>query len=320
MTNKSVKYITCVLAVVFIAVNLMAYMQARAMLVFTATDSRTASPEQLTSIAKLKVLLTGVNIPRPENSETPADFGVAFEKHHTTNLQNHTLEMWYVPGINEEVLILLFHGYASSKDSLLPVAKQLNAMGWGTMLVDFYGSGGSTGDRTTIGFLESADVTQSYKYAREMWPDSNVILYGQSMGGASVLRSMAVDNIKPEGLIVEATYDKMLSTVKNRFSVMGIPSVPLAHLLVFWGGWQSDFNAFRHNPSDYAKAINSPALVLHGERDPRVTTSQAKAVFEELRGWKHYSSYPTAGHEAVLNVDLLQWHEDVNRLIEQAKN
>lgn len=29
----------------------------------------------------------------------------------------------------------------------------------------------------------------------------------------------------------------------------------MANLLVFWGGVQNDFNAFKHNPTDYAKNI-----------------------------------------------------------------
>jgi len=139
------------------------------------------------------------------------------------------------------------------------------------------------------------------------------------MGGASILRSIALEQIEPEGLIIEATYDTMLNTVQNRFGVMGIPSFPLANILVFWGGVRAGFNAFNHNPSDYGRQVIIPTLVLHGEHDPRVTTLQAKNLFENIAGWKRFSSFPNGGHGASFEADLQQWKQAVVELIEQAR-
>ena len=94
------------------------------------------------------------------------------------------------------------------------------------------------------------------------------------------MRSVAIDDIKPEALIIEATYDTMLNTVKNRFDVMDLTSFPLANILVYWGGVRAGFNAFNYNPSDYARQIAIPTLVLHGELDPRVTTEQAMSFLK----------------------------------------
>lgn len=299
--------------------NALAFMHVKAMTKFTEAGSRTQGPEDLSGFAKFKVLLTGVTLPRPENARTPGDMGLSFQTHHYPNPRRETLEAWHIPAADDEILILLFHGYGASKASLLPMAQQLNALGWGTFLVDFFGSGGSTGDRTTIGFLESEDVTASFKYAQKHWPNALIVLYGQSMGGAATLRSIAVDGISPDAVVLEATYDTMLSTVQNRFAAMRIPSTPLAHLLVFWGGWQAGFNAFEHNPADYAKFVNSPTLVFHGKHDLRVTRDQAQAVYNRLGGWKRFSEYPLAGHEAVMKTDLKRWREDIKELIDKVK-
>ena len=201
---------------------------------------------------------------------------------------------------------------------MLPLAKELHELGLGIFMVDFFGSEGSGGTGTTIGHLESHDVSLSYNYVRTVWPGSRIILYGQSMGGASILRSIAKDGIEPEALIIEATYDTMLNTVKNRFGVMGLPSFPLANILVFWGGVRSGFNAFKHNPSDYSQQVVIPALVLHGELDSRVTTKQAKNLFQNIKGWKLFSSFPNGGHDALFEADLQRWQEAVVELIAQA--
>ena len=154
------------------SINALAFIHVKAMTKFTGAGSRTQGPEDLSGFAKVKVLLTGVTLPRPENARTPGDMGLSFQTHHYPNPRRETLEAWHIPAEGDEILILLFHGYGASKESLLPMAKQLNALGWSTFLVDFFGSGGSTGDRTTIGFLESEDVTASFNYAQKHWPNA----------------------------------------------------------------------------------------------------------------------------------------------------
>lgn len=83
------------------------------------------------------------------------------------------------------------------------------------------------------------DVAGSMAYVRAISPHQPLILYGQSMGGAAIMRAIDVNDIQPDAIIIEAVFDKMLSTVQNRFSAMGLPSFPGAHLLVFWGGVQN---------------------------------------------------------------------------------
>ena len=323
MTNRArswLKLVAMLLVFGFVGMNFMAYMHAKAMVNFSDIHDRTQSPEELSLSAKFKVLLFGVNLPRPDNNRTPADIGLAFDTHSYQGADSHTLEAWSIPAENEDFLIILFHGYADSKETLLPTAKQLNELGLRTFLVDFYGSGGSSGNRTTVGYLESRDVSQSFYYAKEKWPQAKVILYGYSMGGAALLKSIATDEIEPDGVVLEATFDRMLSTVQNRFHSMGLPATPLANLLVFWGGWQSGFNAFNHNPADYAQFVTSPSLVIHGQHDPRVTSTQADAVYQQLNGWKKFSNYALAGHETVLNTDLSKWREDIRNLVAQVKS
>src|ERR1700684_4339339 len=63
----------------FVGLNVIAFMQARAMTHFTDGGSRTQPPERLSFFQKMGVLFTGVRMPRPTNSSTPADLGLKFE-------------------------------------------------------------------------------------------------------------------------------------------------------------------------------------------------------------------------------------------------
>jgi len=299
----------------FIILNYVAWSHAHAMMYFS-TGERTSKPEDLSMLGKLNILFTGVNVPRPENTNTPADYDLSFETHKFTNESGYMLETWYIPEDVTNKTIIIFHGYASSKKSLISLAIKFKALKYSVLLVDFYGSGGSSGNSTTIGLKEASDVTASVKYIREKWPNNSITLYGVSLGGAAILRAVAIDKITPEAIILENVFDSMLNTVRNRFKAMKLPSFPSAELLVFWGGWQQGFNGHLHNPFEYARKVNCPTLVLHGKLDSTVSTEEAKNIFNNLNGKKKFIAYDDVGHEMLATSKKSEaWLEDVKKFI-----
>ena len=108
----------------------------------------------------------------------------------------------------------------------------------------------------------------------------------------------------------------MLKTVKARFKTIGVPSFPMANLLVLWGGALNDFNAFKHNPIDYASSINCPTLLLYGEKDEKVSRKEMDAIFNNLSGDKKLATYPLAGHENYLNRYADKWTVDIKSFLQ----
>lgn len=313
--NKK-KFAGAVFIIGVVTFNYLAWMHANAMMQFSSEGLRTKKPESLSIKEKIQTLLLGVNITRPKNRSTLGDYGFSFETHRYSSGTGHTLEAWYLPAPLASKIVLLFHGYASSKESLIPLAVGFHSLGYDSFLVDFYGSGGSNGNSTSVGFYEAEDVLASVSYVQKRWPDRSAVLYGVSMGGASILRAIAVESVYPDGVILESTFDKLLNSVKNRFKLMGLPSFPAAELLLFWGGWQRGFNAFSHNPVEYARKVKSPALVLHGGKDSRVSLQQAKQVFQSLAGQKRFISYPDTGHQLIVKRNRDKWKKDVSKFLE----
>jgi dipeptidyl aminopeptidase/acylaminoacyl peptidase len=242
---------------------------------------------------------------------------LSFETHRFANAHGATLEAWFIPGKNERSVIALFHGYVASKATLLSVARELNRLGYGTLLVDFYGSGGSSGSGTTLGVKEADDVAAAVEFLRGMWPERKVVLYGISMGGAAVLRAIAANGVKADAIIVEATFDSLLTAGKNRFRAMGLPGSPFAELLLFWGSVQNGFNMFSHNPADYARAVNPPALILHGEEDDRATLAQAQRVARAMGTNARFISYAGVPHMPIIEARPREWIHDVAVFLEQ---
>jgi alpha-beta hydrolase superfamily lysophospholipase len=300
-----------------LSVNVLAFMQARAMTNFSENGERTARPEQLSLLDRFAVILSGVNIPRPRNRRTPGDLSLAFETHRFDNADEATLEAWFIPGKNDAAIVALFHGYAASKSILLSIARELHRLGYGTLLVDFYGSGGSSGSSTTLGVKEADDVAAAVEYLRQTWPDRKVVLYGISMGGAAVLRAIAANGVKADAIILEATFDSLLNTGKNRFRAMGLPGSLFAELLLFWGSVQNGFNMFSHNPADYARAVNYPALILHGENDSQVTVAEGRRIASAMGTKARFISYAGVPHRLIVDARPQEWIRDVGEFLKQ---
>ena len=189
-------------------------------------------------------------------------------------------------------------------------------MGYSSLLVDFRGSGGSSEAIATIGVLEADDVAAAVAFAREHWPNERLALFGQSMGAVAVLRAVAL-GVSADAILVECPFDRMLTTVEHRFEMMGVPAFPMARLLVFWGGVQNGFDAFAHNPVEYAAAVRCPALVMHGASDRHVRTAEAEAVYAALAGPKQWELFAEAGHQAYCFKCPERWAEVVGEFLDE---
>lgn len=293
-------------------VNLWAYNHAHAMTHYRPARRRTRPPGKLTRWQKLRVIATGISLPRPVNRVTPR---VPYETHRFETADGLRLEAWHIPARAARGLVLLFHGYADSKAALLPEARSFRDLGWSTLLVDFRGSGGSTGRVTTIGYRESADVAAAVRFARERLGVSRPVLFGQSMGSAAILRAVGHDGVSAGQVILEMPFDELLTTVGNRFEMMGLPVFPGAHLLVFWGGAQHGYWGFDHAPVDYAASVTCPALVLNGTADRRARPADVRRVFDRLAGQKRLVWFDGVAHAKLSAADPARWSSSVRAFL-----
>jgi alpha-beta hydrolase superfamily lysophospholipase len=280
------------------------------------TDSRiekTKSPRMLTTRQKVKILIFGVSNPRPENKTTPTT------NYETIRLKsNKEIACWSIKTNNAKGTVILFHGYGGEKSSMLDKSDIFNKLGYNTLLVDFMGSGGSEGNQTTIGFFEAEQVKTCYDYLTEKG-EKNIYLFGTSMGAVAIMKAVNDYEINPKGIILECPFGSMYQTVCARFKAMNVPAFPMAGLLVFWGGLQNGFWAFGYNPTEYAKKISCPTLLLYGAKDKNVSRQEIDEIFTNLTGNKELRIYQEAGHENYLIKYKSQWMQDIQNFLTATK-
>jgi pimeloyl-ACP methyl ester carboxylesterase len=322
VTKIARKWPTVVSALIvagIVAMNVMAYRHAHAMTHFGGATARTDKPERLNPAEKIRVLICGVTVPRPRTGLGPSALDPRCRALTIPCNGQINLGAWYCPRSPDAPLVILFHGYAGEKTGTLREAKALLELGLPVLLVDFRGSGDSSESYTTIGYQEAEDVAAAIAHARQHLPHSRVILYGQSMGAAAVLRAVYGFGARPDAIIVEAVFDRMLQTVRHRFEALGLPSFPGAELLVFWGGLQAGFNGFEHNPAKYAASVACPILFLHGADDVRARVEEARRVFAAVPSSKQFEVFPALGHEPSIARYPERWKEAVGRLLKEVE-
>lgn len=221
------------------AFNGVAWVQAWNLTHYTAAGlSQTSPPEQLSLPERAWTILTGVQVPRPENT-APLAAGVLAAvpvPYATVRIPlagGDWLEGWQQAHPAARGTVLLFPGYARSKISLLHPAAAFYRLGYSIILSDYRGVGGSSGNSTTLGVREGADVATVVAYARQAQPNQPILLYGESLGAAAILRAVAHEGVRPEAILLEAPFNRLVDTVGNRFAAMGLPAFPAAQTLVF---------------------------------------------------------------------------------------
>lgn len=298
-------------AVIILLANLMAFFHAYRFTHFDSNVRKRTDPSRISFGQKLLILFTGVKMPRPVTKKMPVrPFETIYPK------SDIRFACWSIK-TSERVsrgTVLLCHGYGAEKSDMLDRAEVMLKLGYNVLIPDFSGSGTAEGNQCTIGFKEAAQVQSCISYLQQKG-EQHIVLFGTSMGAAAIMKAMQDYRPKVSALILECPFGSMRQTVKNRFAMMGVPSFPLSDLLVFWGGVQNGFNAFKHNPEDYAKSIDIPVLLMCGAKDDRVTRSEIEQIYKNLAGEKRVIFYPLAGHESYLNKYSAQWTNDISSFL-----
>jgi hypothetical protein len=299
--NRWCRWLGGLALLAFVLLNGLAWRHAWTLTHYVVSSEPSPDAASLSLSERMQYLVTGAPVTRPENSRTPADAGFAYAVHTIALPAGESLEAWLLPHPQPRGTALLFHGYVGSKDDLFEPARVLHEQGYRAVLVDFRGSGGSSGATTTLGVREAEDVAHAVAYVREAWPGSRVVLYGTSMGSVAILRAIAHEGVQPDAIIIESPFDRMINAIRVRMPLVGVPPFPAAELLAFWGGVQHGFNAFAHNPATDAQVVQCPVLLLGGEADELAKPAQVQAVFAQVPGQhKQLVMVPQAGHELLI--------------------
>lgn len=198
-----------------------------------------------------------------------------------------------------------FHGYRSSPITDFSGGSELSFnLGHNVLLVDERAHGKSEGRTIAFGIKERWDVVSWVYYALERFgADTKIVLYGISMGAATVL--MASDMELPEnvkGIIADCPYSSPKAIIKKVAGQMGLPA---------WLAWPfvkigaKVYGGFDIDETDAARAVRNakiPILIIHGEADGFVPCEMSDIVSENPEYVTRHT-FPNADHGISYLVD-----------------
>ncbi|MFT3933819.1 MAG: alpha/beta hydrolase [Chitinophagaceae bacterium] len=231
---------------------------------------------------------------------------------------NIILDAWLFHVANSKGTIAILHGHGSEKSANLSQSDTFNELGYSTLLVDFRAHGQSGGNTCTIGYTEAEDVKLAYDYLKNSG-EKNIILYGISLGAATITKAVADYQLTPEKVILEMPFASLPATVECKMRMAGLPAEPIAGLLTFWGGAINGFWAFSMKPKEFVKKIKCPVLLQWGRKDKGVTEKEIKEIFNNIPGPKKFVAYENCGHENLCENEPDKWEDTVEAFLKGEK-
>ncbi|ODA78351.1 hypothetical protein RJ55_05732 [Drechmeria coniospora] len=163
----------------------------------------------------------------PPNSRTdlprPSQFGIRdFEELVIPTDDGEKLSAFYIRAPrgarNANLTVLMFHGNAGNIGHRLPIARMIiNSIGCNVFMLEYRGYGTSTGEPDEAGLTLDAQTGLNYLRDRAETRHHNLVIYGQSLGGAVSIKLVAKNQHDGDvvGLILENTFLSMRKLIPS---------------------------------------------------------------------------------------------------------
>ncbi|PQE64141.1 MucBP domain-containing protein [Enterococcus faecium] len=194
--------------------------------------------------------------------------------------------------------------------------------GYNLLFVDSRATGNSGGDYVTYGQYESDDVLYCINQEVRERPSQKILLYGGSMGAATMMSVLAKDiPVNVKGIIENCGFASIDEQLRFTYSQTVVPALPDAiknqldiigdqeHEDLFMGLLkQYYFDQEMHLDTKVAlptigMSDSLPKLIIHGTADDVVPVSNAQKLYELSGGYKDLLLVEGAGHGKAQEVD-----------------
>ncbi|MBD9374617.1 prolyl oligopeptidase family serine peptidase [Rhizobium sp. ARZ01] len=192
-----------------------------------------------------------------------------------------TIHAWISVPVEGNPVILSFYGNQSNIGASMGRIASLIGMGYGVVMMEYRGSGATSGKPSEMNFARDArslydqlDALIGYTV-----PPQQRVLHGFSLGAGVGSRLAA--NRPFAAVILEAAPLRTCLYYQDRY--FGIPFCEL-----MW--------AERYDVVDHVKGIQAPTLFIHGELDRALPVERARLLYQAAPMPKKYVELAGGGH------------------------
>ena len=230
-------------------------------------------------------------------------------------------DAWYVPAetaTNKTVIVV--HGFTNDKEDMKPYAWMFHELGYNVLMPDNMSHGDSEGQIIGYGWNDRLNVIKWAEMLVEQNSDSEITLFGVSMGAATVMMASGEESLPDQvvNIIEDCGYSSVWDELKYQAKEMyNLPAFPILYEVsaiskiraVFSYGQASSVNQLKNN--------TRPVLFIHGSDDTFVPTSMVYKNYQATQGEKELYIVKGAGHAKSFETDPQAYIEKISTFLKK---
>ena len=218
--------------------------------------------------------------------------------------------------------VIAVHGYTSQGTYMASYAQNFYDMGYNIIIPDLRGHGKSEVTYIGMGWDERFDIIDLINYINDNFKDSQIVLFGVSMGAATVMSTSGEklpSNVKAiiEDCGYTSTWSQFAYQLKALFK---LPSFPMMHTASIICKLRSGYFISEASPIKQIKNSITPTLFIHGDKDSFVPFFMLDELYNASPVEKEKLIIPGAKHARASYVNPKLYWETVENFLEKYIN
>ncbi len=205
--------------------------------------------------------------------------------------------------------VVIAHGYTGAARGMGNIARRFHEMGYSLLLPDARGHGQSEGSYIGMGWFDRLDIRMWIDRILDSHADAAILLYGISMGGATVMMTVGED-LPPQvkGMIEDCGFSSIYAEMRHQLThVFHYPACVVGLVLFFadlFARLRAGYSLHDGDACAQLKKATLPMLFLHGEKDRYVPYWMMDKVYEAAAAAdKQKLGFPNAAHSGAALSD-----------------
>ena len=190
----------------------------------------------------------------------------------------------YVVDNTSDKWIVLVHGYTSSNQEMLNRAYMYGIKGYNVLMPNNRAHGDSEGKYIGMGWLDRLDIIKWVNTIVDYNKNAKIVLYGISMGGATVNMVSGEVNLLSENvkaIVSDCAYttawDMFVNQLDYRFNLPAFPILNFAHIVA---NTRIGYDLKDADALSQVKKSTLPILFIHGDIDNYVPLYMVNELYE----------------------------------------
>jgi len=230
------------------------------------------------------------------------------------------LHAYRVEGDGSHRCAIICHGYQNRAANMAATAQHFHDLGYTVLLPDARGHGDSEGEYIGMGWPERRDVVAWVNSIVAEDPNVQVVLYGVSMGAATVMCASGEPDLP--GNVQCVVEDCGYTSVWDQFACVlydlyKLPPVPLLNALDVVCRVKAGYSIITASPLEQVRRSSTPTLFIHGDADDFVPFSMLEHVYDAAACEKEKLVVPGAGHAMSSSVNPALYWSTVDAFLEK---